>query len=96
MNNSPFYIGQEVVCIDASEGFYMGGFGLVEGNIYTVKDLFNYGYAWAVNVGTMVDGVHEDAWICDRFAPIERTRIQYVIKEVEVAPAIIELEKCLS
>lgn len=106
MEQPPFYIGQEVVCVKGhQEGDY------IKGKKYTILGFDKCAGCGdpSIDIGITIPshnrllcrcGYTEKTnilWAPSRnFAPIERIRIKYVQKEVEVEPAIKELEKWLN
>ncbi len=104
MEQQPFYIGQEVVALRSAN---VDLCSITKGHKYIIMSL-RFCCRWHVDighlqyVGSMCEfcgdtNIDKKFWYnANNFAPIERTRIKYVEKQVEVAPAIKELEKCLS
>lgn len=107
MQNTPFYIGQEVVALHTMRSTVSDAH-ITKGEHYTVRGLIECKCGASIDVGQTVDpeignclcGHIRNVSICwiyaKNFAPVERARTKYVVKEVEVVPAIREMEKCLS
>lgn len=106
MKQQPFYIGQEVICIENGPRS-----GVKEGDKYTIEGLLQCPGCgvWMVDVGkrsfgpifcdktSETFGNTDIFWLAARkFAPTETSRIKYTIKEVEVATQIREMEVQLS
>lgn len=93
----PFYIGQDVVYECKSTHVNTDVPKLINGNIYIVE-----GYSPDHPNGIYIRGHRFDvngnpcAYHVRHFAPIEKAKTKYVVKEVEVATTIRELEICKS
>jgi hypothetical protein len=106
----PFYVGQEVVALRDSLNAI--GDKCFKGQTYIVQSMKKCSCgSWHVDIGCLSTYVADAHCPCGRlikkktralygsskfFAPIERAKTKYVIKEVEVAPQIRELEVCQS
>lgn len=104
----PFFIGQEVTPIRTITS--PAGQKIVKGKVYIVKSI-NFCSCGRCYVDIGIEkvivsfnpcggcGKHKEFYSMVYYkllAPVERAKIKYVVKEVEVVPAIREMEKCLS
>lgn len=88
----------------------MPDIGFKKGEVYTVLSIYHCNsFGWMVDIGLRspncdiicgcgctANYIGIGLVVARAFAPIERAKIKYVVKEVEVVPAIREMEKCLS
>lgn len=102
----PFYVGQEVCVNEHIKNPY---FHLRKGDIKTITMAHQCSCGeWYFGIGLEKPGVATCragcgkelpiGWLvpCKFLSPISNARIRYVEKQVEIAPQVKELEKCLN
>ena len=67
-NNPPFYIGQEVVCVDDKirSGNSNFGWPLKNGNFYTVLDIMQSCCSWLIDIGAPATTYLNECHICKK------------------------------